>query len=427
MATRQRTTTEKIRVGIIGGSIAGCTAAIEMDRLGFACTLLERSGDELKDRGAGIGVPPSVMKTFIERKLIDADTPYFEGHAFTRIWRTQSEKEYGYVAWDQPANLALLNWGALYRNLRDRVPNEVYKAGHHATVIRQLPDNTVAVELQGGKIQYFDLLICADGYTSLGRSTIFPESTLDYVGYVLWRGFLPESAIQDPGPMEKGIRCLGYPGGHGIFYFVPGLDGSVAPGTRLVNWGMYLPVPQSELAEFLTDKKGYVHSGSLPPGGMPLPTEQRLKSRAHNQVPSYYAEILEKCENTFAYAIYDCHVPAYRKGRVCLVGDAGAFARPHTAAGALKGINDSVALGQALKRHGDIELALEDWSSTCTATNNGLVEFGKQLGQALVLQIPDWSTMDSIAMEKWFTSIVTVKTEVLDPDLPSRPDSNANR
>ena len=427
MATGHRTSTKKLSVGIIGGSIAGCTAAIEMDRLGFTCTLLERSGDELKDRGAGIGVPPSVMRTFVERKLIDADTPYFEGHAFTRIWRTQSEQEYGYVAWDQPANLALLNWGALYRNLRDRVPNEVYRAGHQATAIRQLPNDTVAVELKDGKIEYFDLLICADGYTSLGRSTIFPESKLNYAGYVLWRGFLSENNIQDPRPMEKGIRCLGYPGGHGIFYFVPGPEGSVAPGTRLVNWGMYLPVPPSELAEFLTDKEGYAHSGSLPPGGMPLPLEQHLKSRAHDQVPDYYAAILDKCENTFAYAIYDCYVPAYRKGRICLVGDAGAFARPHTAAGALKGINDSVALGQALESHNDIELALDDWSSTCTATNNGLVEFGSQLGQALVLQIPDWSRMGSAAMEKWFTSIVTMKTEVLDPNLRPRSEVKGNR
>ena len=74
-----------LRVGIVGGSIAGCTTAIELFRLGCAVTLFERTGEELKDRGAGIGVPPSAMETFIKRDLVDADTPYFSGHAFTRL------------------------------------------------------------------------------------------------------------------------------------------------------------------------------------------------------------------------------------------------------------------------------------------------------------------------------------------------------
>ena len=56
---------KKLKVGIIGGSIAGCTTAIELSRVGCEVTLFERTGDELKDRGAGIGVPPSIIDTFI--------------------------------------------------------------------------------------------------------------------------------------------------------------------------------------------------------------------------------------------------------------------------------------------------------------------------------------------------------------------------
>ena len=98
---------------------------------------------------------------------------------------------------------------------------------------------------------------------------------------------------------------------------------------------------------------------------------------------------------------------------MCLVGDAGAFARPHSAAGALKGINDAVALAEALKTHTSLEEALTVWDTDRTATNNNLVRFGNQLGQALVKEIPDWSQMDAASMEKWFTSIVTIQTELL--------------
>jgi 2-polyprenyl-6-methoxyphenol hydroxylase-like FAD-dependent oxidoreductase len=180
---------------------------------------------------------------------------------------------------------------------------------------------------------------------------------------------------------------------------------------------MYVSIAKLELADFLTDKDGRAHAGSLPPGGMPLATESALKRQARKDVPDYYAEIVGKSENTYAYAIYDCQIPAYRKGGICLVGDAGAYARPHTAAGALKGINDAVALGEALKTHSFLEEALTDWDKTRTDTNNNLVRFGNQLGRALVQEIPDWSLMDAASMEKWFSSIVTIQTEVLDPNL----------
>lgn len=403
-----------LKVGIIGGSIAGCTVAIELVRLGCDVTLFERTGEELKDRGAGIGVPPSVINTFISRDLVDADIPYFSSHTFTRIWRTVPEQRYGYIAWDQPASLDLLNWGGLYRNLRKRVPESVYRTAQRVVALHELGSGRVGVEVANSGTQEFDLVVCADGYTSLGRRTLFPEVAIQYAGYVLWRGFLMEDELGESKPLESGVRCLGYPGGHGIFYFVPGPDGSVAPGKRLVNWGVYVPVAESTLTAFLTDKEGKVHEGSLPPGAMAVPTETALKQKAYERMPDYYAEITDKSPNTFAYAIYDCQVPAYRKGRICLAGDAGAFARPHSAAGALKGINDAIALSDALKTHTSVEEALTHWDRTQTATDNNLVRFGNQLGRALVKEIPDWSQMDAMSMEKWFTSIITIQTEMFD-------------
>jgi len=407
-------TARKLKVGIVGGSIAGCTTAIELVRLGYDVTLFERTGEELKDRGAGIGVPPSIIDTFIRRDLVDVDTPYFSSHAFTRLWRTPQHRQYGYVAWDQPASLALLNWGGLYRNLRKRVPDHVYRTGQRVMALHERGNTQVDIELADGSIHAFDLVICADGYTSLGRRALFPTVAIHYAGYVLWRGFLMENELDESHPMESGVRCLGYPGGHGIFYFVPGPDGSVVPGERLVNWGMYVPVAESTLAEFLTDKDGHPREGSLPPGAMPLSTERQLKQKARERVPDYYADIVDKSQNTFVYGIYDCQVPAYGKGRICLVGDAGAFARPHSAAGALKGINDAVALGEALKAHKSVDEALTQWNQVQTETDNNLVRFGNQLGRALVTEIPDWSTMNAISMEKWFTSMVTIQTEMLD-------------
>jgi 2-polyprenyl-6-methoxyphenol hydroxylase-like FAD-dependent oxidoreductase len=406
-----------LKSGIIGGSIAGCAAAIELSRAGHDVTLFERSGNELKDRGAGIGVPPSVVVTFISRDLVDSDIPYFQLDKMSRIWRRADEPYHGYVAWDQPAQLGALNWGGLYGNLRARVPDTIYRSNQNVVALHDNNTEQVELEFSDGTALEFDLVVCADGYTSLGRHTLFPEVNINYAGYVLWRGFIMEHELDNPKPLDDGVRCLGYPGGHGIFYLVPGPDGSVEPGKRLVNWGMYITIPDSEITEFLTDKQGVSRRGSLSPGSMPLATERSLKDQARERIPDYYADMVEKSPDTFVYSIYDCQVPAYRKGRICLAGDAGAFARPHSAAGALKGINDSVTLAEALKTHDSVEQALSEWNKERTATNNGLVQFGNQLGQALVKEIPDWSNMDPVSMEKWFGGVVTIATEYL----PSTP------
>lgn len=400
-----------MNVAVIGGSITGCTAAIELSRLGCAVTLFERSGEELKDRGAGIGVPPSVIEAYIERELIAADVPYFNARNFVRRWRTPSEPRCGYLAWEQPTSLVLLNWGMLYRNLRERVPAGVYRTGQRVLALEDLADR-VGLSLASGERHIFDLVVCADGYTSLGRKELFPDIDVDYAGYVLWRGVFPESALRESAPLESGIHALGYHGGHGVFYFVPGADGSTVPGTRLVNWGMYVPVP--DLAHFMVDREGRPHEGSLPPGAMPQATEDRLKAEALQRLPDYYAEIVNGTQHTYVYAIYDCEVPAYRKGRICLAGDAGAFARPHSGAGALKGVNDAIALRKALAATGDVESALTHWNATQTESGNRMVRFGNQLGRALVREIPDWSTMNAAQMERWFTSIVTIDTEMFD-------------
>ncbi len=56
----------------------------------------------------------------------------------------------------------------------------------------------------------FKLVACAGGYASLGRQNLFPNITLNYARYVLWRGQLPEADLSasPPPPLEVGKRCV---------------------------------------------------------------------------------------------------------------------------------------------------------------------------------------------------------------------------
>jgi 2-polyprenyl-6-methoxyphenol hydroxylase-like FAD-dependent oxidoreductase len=60
-----------MRVGIIGGSIAGCATAALLHRAGHDVIVFERSGSDLVSRGAGIGTPATVWQDMMARGLID--------------------------------------------------------------------------------------------------------------------------------------------------------------------------------------------------------------------------------------------------------------------------------------------------------------------------------------------------------------------
>lgn len=394
----------RLNVGILGGSIAGCAAAAELARAGCAVTVLEGGGEGPHDRGGGIGLPPPLLATLVERDLVDATLPRLEVHRFPRVVRDEDEEQRGRAIWEQPGSIAILSWAGLQRSLRRRVPQDAYHAGCRATSLREGGAGRVIVELENARTREFDLVVCADGYRSLGRQTLFPGSPVSYSGYVLWRGAVEERALSEVTPLEGAVCWASYAGGYGPFLLAPGPDGSVDPGRRVVSWGLYLSVAEVERAELLTGRDPPAYDGPLAAA-----REARLKSWVPDVLPKLYAEIVTKSAGTCVQTVHECTVPAYRRGRVCLAGDAGALARPHTGTGVLKGIEDAIALADALRAPGDLDESLERWSRERTARGNELVELGAQIGRALGAELRG-ATPEGAARR--FASIVTLPSEV---------------
>jgi 2-polyprenyl-6-methoxyphenol hydroxylase-like FAD-dependent oxidoreductase len=395
---------DKLRVGIVGGSIAGCTAAIALSRAGHQVTVYERSSGELTGRGAGIGTPPAVIEDLIAQDYIDADMAHFKIKSIPHIGRTNAKEAMGYIPWVVPVTIELLNWGDLYRNLRKRVPDEIYHKDRHVSGAEVNDDQTVTLKLEGGEQATFDLVLFADGYRSFGRELVCDDTLLSYRGYVLWRGVLPESELSDSAPLEGQLNRVGYAKGHGVFYFVPGDDGSVDPGQRWVNWAIYVRVPNHRLSQFLVDKDGVQRSGSLPPGMMRPEEEKRLKTLVRNTFPPYHSAIVDSSQDTFAQPIYIAEVSSYSNQRMCLMGDAGAVAQPFTAGGVFKGMNNALDLAKSLAETADVDQALEEWSAEETATGKRMTALGRQLEKALIWKIPDFALMDEPKMRDWWAN-----------------------
>lgn len=393
-----------LRVGIVGGSIAGCAAAVALSRVGCAVTVFERSLGVLADRGAGIGIAPEVQATLTAKGLIDPAMPYCTRSQTRFVSRGETDNRHapdGEVLWELPGLGHQTRWGTLYRHLRAQIPAVNYRQGCRVTVLREMSDGLIDVHVTDGGAVPFELVVCADGPNSEVRQRMFPEHPPVYAGYVAWRGLLSTRAVPRTDMFADRLTFAIHDHGHCILYYVPGSDGTVGPADRLLNWAWYDPMPEAELFRLLHSSYGGERVTSLPPGTIPAAQRASLCARARAMFPPAVADVIAATDEPFMQPIVDVHVPRYIEGRLCLLGDASSVARPHTATGATKAMTQAVALAEALRDHTSVEAALRAWNNEVNPVGAALVERGRAMGTRMVMQTPGWRHMKPAVVQQW--------------------------
>ena len=195
-----------------------------------------------------------------------------------------------------------LDWANLHQRLRQLVPDDLYRSGSVVELIETRPDGTTLRLLRGGPAD-FDLVVCADGYHSMGRRLIATDATPRYRGMVLWRGFVPESDIRADALGGCDLMRVGYRAGHGVVYYIPGAGQSPEPGNRLLMWGYYLQVPQGDLSSVLVDDKERQQSGSIPFGKVHPKVRAGFESRLAELLPSSLFELVQRGTDSSIQAV----------------------------------------------------------------------------------------------------------------------------
>jgi 2-polyprenyl-6-methoxyphenol hydroxylase-like FAD-dependent oxidoreductase len=265
----------------------------------------------------------------------------------------------------------MTSWDLLYHLLRWRVEGlqseyvEGLDADDRPKANYQNGCTVTALEESGERMKLFwtqkdlgeqsceaDLVIAADGGSSTIRRLLLPDVKRKYVGYVAWRGTVPETQLSEEAKdvfVEKfpfyhstGVQLLGY--------LIPGQNGSIEPGHRLLNWIWYSNYEDGgdSLEELMTDVNGRRHAITLPVGTMNPDVWSKQKALASDVLPPQYAEVVRKTEQPFIQAITDVISPqnSFFDAKVLLVGDALAGFRPHTAASTGQAAFDAMRMGE---------------------------------------------------------------------------------
>ncbi|MFE2984733.1 FAD-dependent monooxygenase [Streptomyces sp. NPDC059262] len=391
------------RVAVVGGSIAGCAAALAAHRGGAdEIVVYERAAGSLAERGVGLAVHDARYAELESAGYMDAGMPWVG--LVRRRWYVRAgdggsarDTVLGREIATMPFPFRTYNWGPLWRELRRAVPAGVeFRTG--AAVARvEATAGGARVHCAAGGAEEFGLVIGADGYRSAVRACAFPDVQPRYAGYLAWRGAFPAERLAEPGLWaEEDCAYVVFPGGHLIVYRIP--DGGPAGGHR-VNWVLYTAPPPGVDAALRVDLPT-----SLPPGTLTDALHSHLAHVAAELLPPYWGDLvrLTAPEELALQPMYDFTAPRYATGRFMLAGDAATVARPHTGAGAVKALQDGAALESALRSAPDVDEALAAYDGSRTAAGGALVGLGRSLGRALVQETPDWRELDRAGLEAWW-------------------------
>lgn len=183
-----------------------------------------------------------------------------------------------------------------------------------------------------------DRLIGADGPSSTVRSIFVPDVQRTYAGYCALRGTVPEceASAETRTTFQERFTFYHGPGVQILAYLIPGPNGTVEPGRRLINFVYYTNFPEgsAELDEMLTDCNGLRRRITLPPGMTDPGAWEKQRVMARERLPRQFAEIVGAARRPFVQAVTDVISPEHEflGGRVVLIGDALAGFRPHTVA-----------------------------------------------------------------------------------------------
>lgn len=246
----------------------------------------------------------------------------------------------------------------------------------HGNAEHQHDRNVTDIEEEEDKLRVFwktskgeegsivgDMVIGADGPSSTVRKRLQPNVERTYAGYCALRGTIPEDEVSEETKEAFSERFTFYhcQGVQILAYLIPGENGTVEPGKRLINFVYYTNFPEGspELEEIMTDKNGKRRPITMPPGMIDAEAWEKQRQIAKERLAPQFAEIVRGTKKPFVQAVTDVISPKneYMNGKLVLVGDALAGFRPHTVASTSQAAFDAMIFADYIEG----KVSKEEW------------------------------------------------------------------
>lgn len=212
---------------------------------------------------------------------------------------------------------------ALASAVRANDPAAIVLSSHCNSVAQD--EAGVEVRFTDGRIRRFDAVIGADGSRSQVRQHLFGDLSLEYTGYIAWRGLVPMNRV--PAEILQPASCV-----------------FVGPG-HLVN---RYPVRGGQLLNFVAfaERQSWTEEGWAIPS-----TVEELLEEFRDWTP-WVTQFMSQVPagSLFKWGLFDREPLAqWSQGRVTLLGDAAHPILPFLGHGAVLAIEDAVVLARTLK------------------------------------------------------------------------------
>ena len=329
----------KRRIVVAGGGIGGLTAALALERAGFAVDVLERS-DTLGEVGAGIQISPNAWRVLDGLGAIPALEDAF---VHPDVIRIHSVRAGGLVGRVPIGKTALRRYGApycvvhrgdLHRGLAETASTRPDIDIHLGVTVTdaQEDEDGITVEAKGadGVSSYRgEALVAADGVWSTVRRRLLRLPSADYSGRIAFRATVPSEMAPDLASftglwMGESTHLVHYPisGGREINFVA-----IVESDWREETWST--PASREEVMGHFADW------------------------------PAAARRLLEMPDSWLQWALCDVGPGTiWAEGRVALMGDAAHAMLPFMAQGGAMAIEDAHVIARCLASDPDVDEAL---------------------------------------------------------------------
>ncbi|MCW5910244.1 MAG: FAD-dependent monooxygenase [Cyclobacteriaceae bacterium] len=317
-----------MKIAIIGGGIAGLTAAIAFQKAGYTPVDFE-AAETVKPVGAGLGLAANAIKALeklgIKNKVVE------KGRVLSSFTiKDEKDKTITYtdslkVSREYGIDNFTIHRAALHEVLLAQIPNVQLYTGKKCTGC-MVQENNIQVLFKDGSSFDTDYLIVADGIHSPVRQKLVPGSVPRFAGYTCWRAVVDNTALK----INNSYEIWGSKGRFGA-----------------------VPLAGNQLYWFAT-----VNSTA---------NNTHFKNFTLSNLKAWFEEYPPKTAAILSYTSDDAliwndiidlkPISKYAFGNVLLIGDAAHATTPNMGQGACQAIEDTAVLYDELLKGGELSTA----------------------------------------------------------------------